>query len=398
MLFNLIEPHLAWLESNGLGFLRLIGDPDYIHFRALMAVILSFTLVVLFGRRTIRVLIAMKIRDNPEFYRADVNQLMSDKNAVPTMGGILIAGAILTSTLLLADLGSFYVHMALLCLLWLAMLGGVDDYLKLIGAQRQPGSRDGLFMHEKLLFQFGLAVVLGLFIHNHGINNDELGRQMAFSLNLPLLKTWDFNEQLGGFEASRSLILLPSLAFVLITVLVIAGSSNAVNLTDGMDGLAAGIMAICAFAFTGLALIAGQESLAKQMLIPYIPKSSELAIVAGAMAGSCVGFLWFNCHPASVFMGDTGSLPLGGLLGYIAVVTRQEFLLLVIGGIFVLEALSVVLQIGYYKFTGGKRIFRCAPIHYHFHLGGWTEQQVVVRFWLITAILAAIAVATLNLR
>ena len=395
MLYNLIEPNLAWLESNGLGFLRVF---TYVHFRALLAVILAFAIVMLFGRRTIRLLLAMKVRDHPEFYRADINQLMNDKRATPTMGGILIAVAIFTSTLLLADLSSFYVHMAILCVLWLATLGGVDDYLKLIGAQRRPGSREGLFMHEKLLFQFGLAVVLGLFIHNHGMNNDELGRQMAFALNLPFLKTWEFNEQLGGFEVSRSLIVLPSLAFVLITVMVIAGSSNAVNLTDGMDGLAAGIMAICAFAFTLLALIAGAEDLAKWLLIPYIPKSGELAIVAGAMAGSCVGFLWFNCHPAAVFMGDTGSLPLGGLLGYIAVVTRQEFLLLVIGGIFVLEAVSVVLQIGYYKFTGGKRIFRCAPIHYHFHLGGWTEQQVVVRFWLITAILAAIAVATLNLR
>jgi phospho-N-acetylmuramoyl-pentapeptide-transferase len=180
--------------------------------------------------------------------------------------------------------------------------------------------------------------------------------------------------------------------------MVIAGSSNAVNLTDGMDGLAGGIMGIVGFAFLVLALIAGDEYYAKRLLVPYIPNSQELAIVAGAMAGSCLAFLWFNCHPAQVFMGDTGSLPLGGLIGFIAVVIRQEFLLIIIGGVFVVEASSVLMQVGYFKLSKGKRIFKCAPIHHHFHLLGWTEQQVVVRFWLVSALLAAVALATIKIR
>jgi phospho-N-acetylmuramoyl-pentapeptide-transferase len=184
--------------------------------------------------------------------------------------------------------------------------------------------------------------------------------------------------------------------------MVIAGSSNAVNLTDGMDGLASGTVTIASMAMLMLALIAGFDRnefiLAKYLLVPYIPFSEELAVVAGGMVGACLGFLWFNCWPAQVFMGDTGSLPLGGLLGYIAVVIRQEFLLVIIGGIFVAEALSVLIQISYFKYTKGKRLFRCAPIHHHFHLAGWAEQQVVVRFWLIGAILAAIGLLTIKLR
>jgi len=196
-------------------------------------------------------------------------------------------------------------------------------------------------------------------------------------------------------------------AFVGIAVIVIAGSSNAVNITDGMDGLVSGIMSIVAFALVILCVIAGfrrelpglgEVVLAQYLLVPYIPFSDELAIVAGAMVGACLAFLWFNCSPAQVFMGDSGSLPLGGLMGFIAVVIRQEFLLVIIAGVFVMEAMSVILQVGYFKITGGKRIFRCAPIHHHFHLQGWTEQQVVVRFWLLSALCAAIALATIKLR
>jgi phospho-N-acetylmuramoyl-pentapeptide-transferase len=219
---------------------------------------------------------------------------------------------------------------------------------------------------------------------------------MSHSLTLPLMKSWQAVD--GVMVPADHLIVLGTWAFVLLSIVVIAGSSNAVNLTDGMDGLAAGIMSVVGFAFVVLTLIAGEEKWAKFLLVPYIPLSAELSIVAGAIVGSCLGFLWFNCSPAQVFMGDTGSLPLGGLIGYIAVVVRQEFLLLIIGGVFVMEVCSVMLQVGYFKFSGGKRIFRCAPIHHHFHLGGWTEQQTVVRFWLISAMLAAIALATIKLR
>ena len=399
MIYNLYKWLEAdgWLSEHGMGFFRVF---DYITFRAVCAIIFSFLFVIVLGRPTIRRLLRMKIGDSPEFYRQDLNQLMKSKVNTPTMGGILISGAILASTLLLGDLGSFYIHMALVCLIWLSILGMFDDWLKLTSARRRPGSREGLYSWEKIVFQLGLAVVLGLFIHHHGQENDEALLKMAYSLTLPFFKSWQFNPILEQYEPSSALIVLGPWAFVLITIVVIVGSSNAVNLTDGLDGLASGVMGIVAFAFMVLAFIAGfdEGSLAKPLLVPYIPMSEELAIVAAAMVGSCLGFLWYNCSPAQVFMGDTGALPLGGLIGYIAVVIRQEFLLLVIGGIFVLEAVSVILQVSYYRFSGGKRIFECAPIHHHFHLKGWREQQVVVRFWLLSAIFAAVALATIKLR
>ncbi len=401
MIYLLINSMLEWLQAHGLGFLRVFR---YSEFRAVLAILLSFALVIGLGPRVIRWLVRQKVGDNPEFYHKDLNQLMKQKANTPTMGGILISFAILIATLLLADVSNFYIIMALVCLIWLAVVGGWDDWLKLVSARRKPGSREGLYSYEKLLFQLGLAVLLGIFIHHYGGNKLVLDvdqfQLMSHTLNLPGLKTWEFDPTAGGWVTADNIIRLGAVSFVVLTVLVIAGSSNAVNLTDGMDGLVSGIVAVVAFAMMVLAWIAGYDdgSLAKTLLVPYIPFSDELAIVAGAMVGACLGFLWFNCSPAQVFMGDTGSLPLGGLLGYIAVVIRQEFLLLIIGGVFVIEALSVIMQVSYFKFSGGKRIFRCAPIHHHFHLGGWTEQQVVVRFWLISAILAAAALATLKLR
>ena len=331
----------------------------------------------------------------------DLNQLMKQKANTPTMGGLLIAVAILACTLILADLKNFYVQMGLVCLLWLAMLGFVDDWLKLTSARRQPGSREGLYSYEKLLFQLGLAVLLGLFIHHHGgykLNFDpEHVQKMSHALTLPFWKSWA-KDATGVWVPSPQLYVLPTVFFVILAILVIVGSSNAVNLTDGMDGLAGGIMCIVAFAFAVLAWIAGQENLAKYLLVPYIPLSDELAIIAGTMVGSCLGFLWFNCSPAQVFMGDTGSLPLGGLIGYIAVVTRQEFLLLIIGGVFVLEVFSVILQVGYFKFSGGNRIFRCAPIHHHFQSRGLADTKIVIRFWIVAGILALCSLATLKIR
>lgn len=386
-----------WLAEHGMGFFRVFG---YANFRAIVAIILSFLLVLFTARPVIRWLLKQKIGDNPEFGHADLNQIMKQKINTPTMGGVLISGAILICTLLLADLTSFYVIMALLCLIWLSLVGGFDDWLKLTSARRTPGSREGLKFWEKIVFQLGLAVILGIFIHHYGVNKfvfeDPEIRDMSHSLTLPFLKSWQYIDQ--QYVPNPSVYVLGTWLFVVLTILVIAGSSNAVNLTDGMDGLASGITGICAFALMILALIAGNKATAQYLLVPHIPLSDELAIVAGAMAGSCLGFLWFNCSPAQVFMGDTGSLPLGGLLGYIAVVIRQEFLLFVIGGVFVIEAVSVMLQVGFFRFSGGRRIFKCAPIHHHFHLLGWTEQQVVVRFWLLSAIFAAIALATLRLR
>ncbi len=395
MFFHLYNATKDWLNEHGLGFFRLFS---FISFRIVSALILSFIIVLLFGKPTIRHLLKLKIGDNPEFHNKDLNELMRRKSNVPTMGGVLICFSILATTLLLADLTNFYVHMAMLCLLWLTAVGGADDILKLTTARRKPGSRDGLKSWEKLLFQLGLAVILGLFIHHHGQANDEAAMRMAYSLNLPFMNSWERDTATGSWVPSETLIVLGPVVFVALTVLVIIGASNAVNLTDGMDGLASGIMIINALAFIVLTVIAGTEPVAKQLLVPFIPQSEELAVVCAAMGGACLGFLWFNCSPAQVFMGDTGSLPLGGLLGFIAVVIRQEFLLMVIGGVFVFEAVSVILQVGYFKLTRGKRIFRCAPIHHHFHLGGWTEQQVVVRFWLLSGLFAAVALALIKVR
>ncbi len=401
MLYNLTDQHYPWLAQRGMGFFRLLLDPQ---FRAVLAVILGFGTVMGLGKRTVLLLRALKIGDQPEFHNADLNALSRNKRDVPTMGGVLIVGAILLPTLLLADLRNFYVHMAILCALWLAALGGFDDWLKLTTARRLPGSRDGLFTWEKLVFQLGLAVLLGLFIRHHGLTaGDDHLRDMTFSLNIPFMRTWVWDKDLHDYVASPDLLKLSATAFVLLSVLVVAGSSNAVNLTDGMDGLAAGIMVIVSFAFLLLCLLAGDEGQAKRLLVPYVPRSQELAVVAGAMAGACLAFLWFNANPAVVFMGDTGSLALGGLIGYIAVVIRQEVLLMIIGGVFVLEVVSVMLQVSYFKYTRrrfgeGRRIFRMTPIHHHFHLSGIAEQKVVVRFWLVSALLAALALATIKLR
>lgn len=407
MLYHLIDIFRDALSGSALT--RALMVFSWVEFRAVMAVIVSFTLVVAAGPRVIRWLITQKIGDQPEFHHQALNELTKHKSHVPTMGGVLITSSIFITTLLLADLSSFYVNMAMVCLVMFCAVGVADDWLKLTAQQRKGASRNGVTRHglrswEKFLFQIGIAMLLGIFVYRYGTWKFDVINEyaeMSRALNIPGLKTW-VRDTTGGFTPHPKLVVLGAGAFVGLSILMIAGFSNAVNLTDGMDGLASGITVIVAFAMMLLCIIAGYQHedfvLAKYLLVPYIPFSDELAIVAGAMVGACLGFLWFNCHPAQVFMGDTGSLPLGGLLGYLAVVTRQEFLLLVVGGVFVLEAFSVALQVGYFKATKGKRIFRCAPIHHHFHLGGWTEQQVVVRAWVVTALLAALALATVKLR
>jgi phospho-N-acetylmuramoyl-pentapeptide-transferase len=387
MLYNLLQTYHGTLDDWGL--YTLVQVLYQLEFRAFVAVLLSFTFVLLFGNRVIRWLIRQKIGDAPEFYNADLNELMARKSATPTMGGILVCSAMFVSMFLLADLRNSYVHIAMAVLVVLAGLGGADDWLKLTSARRNPGSREGLYAWEKLLFQLGIGFVAGLFLYRHG-----MGDEAAHVLNLPFQRTYD--PRSGGIEPS--VIVLGAIAFITIATLVIAGTSNAVNLTDGMDGLAGGTMVVAAFAMMALVFIAGQPEVATHLLFPYVRGSGELMIVAGAMAGACLGFLWFNCAPAQVFMGDTGSLPLGGLLAYIAVAIRQEVLLLLIGAIFYMEMASVIIQVGYFKATGGKRVFRCSPIHHHFHLGGWSEQQVVTRFWLLAVICAMAALVSIKLR
>jgi len=356
-------------------------------FRATIAILISFLVVVLLGPRVIRKLIHLRLGDIPDFDHKGLNELTQHKANIPTMGGILILFGVTASVLLLANLKVFYIHMALFCMLWLTAVGFWDDWLKLTD-KGTTGSRDGLKFYQKILFQFALGVILGIFIWKRG-DAVFAGYEVQHYriLTLPFFK---------GEQAYGILLSLP--LFYVITALVITGTSNAVNLTDGMDGLAAGCIALCCFVFMLLAYAVGDQRLAAYLLYPHIPEAGELSVVCGAMMGACLGFLWYNCHPAQVFMGDTGSLPLGGLIGFVAVVIRQEILLFIVGGVFVMEAISVLLQVGYFKFTGGKRIFRVAPIHHHFHLRGWTETQVVTRFWLLAALFAALALATTKLR
>jgi phospho-N-acetylmuramoyl-pentapeptide-transferase len=336
-----------------------------------------------FAPPVIRVLRKLRVRGGVNFDNVTVDAIYADRAATPSMGGVLIVPAVVLATALWADIANFHVILGLVTVVWLGVLGAVDDYLKII-----KRSRDGLRMWEKLVFQVGLAALLAYFIYQTGdsIVLPEDGNGIA--LNLPFYK---FPIPLGFWM------------FVLVSVLVVAGTSNAVNLSDGMDGLAIGSMVPPAIVFLVISYIAGRADYSSYLFLPHVPGVGELTIFCGALLGACLGFLWYNCPPAQVFMGDTGSLMLGGAIGYVAIATRQEVLLLIAGGMFVLEALSVMLQVGYFKFTRrtrgeGRKIFRMSPLHYHFQLGGWTETQTVVRFWLLGAMFAALALATLKLR
>jgi phospho-N-acetylmuramoyl-pentapeptide-transferase len=389
MLPLLVDQLLPWLESHGLGAFRVFRSAP---FRAMLCIVCSFLICLVAGPRFIAWLTRQKIGDNPNFDQPDINDLMSYKKNTPTMGGVLIITSIVGSALLLADLRNFYVRMALLCVVYLGCLGAVDDWLKLT-KQRRTGNKDrqGLRSKEKFLFQLGLGVLLGIFTYLHGRNSPP-----STTLYVPFFKNFA--------------IPLGMTAFVILATLVLTGSSNAVNLTDGLDGLAAGCMAIVSITFFILADIIGTETIqlrdlpaAEGLFLPHVQGAEEMAVVAAALAGACMGFLWFNSFPAKVFMGDTGSLALGGLIGYIAIVIRQELMLFLVGGVFVAEACSVMLQVSYFKYSRrkygeGRRIFLMSPLHHHFQKKGWPEPKVVVRFWLITAMLAAIALATVKLR
>ncbi|MFQ5491027.1 MAG: phospho-N-acetylmuramoyl-pentapeptide-transferase [Phycisphaerae bacterium] len=375
-------------------FESLAGDKHYAHenvlFRGVAAALFCFVLILVAAPRTIRQLIRFKLGDRPEFDHASLNELTRDKQKIPTMGGVLILLSIAVATLLFANPFNYYVQMSLVCLVWLGVVGAVDDWFKLT-AGRRGGTRDGLKSYEKLLFQIGLGVLLGYFVYSFGRSNQAVIEPGGVSQQVEAYRILAVPFYKPG-------LILGAFAFMGITVLVVTATSNAVNLTDGMDGLASGCLAICAAVFMVLAYVVGDERSAAKLLLPHVPLSGELAVLCGAILGASIGFLWYNCHPARVFMGDTGSLPLGGMIGYVAIVTRQELMLLIVGGVFVVEAISVMLQVGYFKLSGGKRIFQVAPIHHHFHLSGWTEAQTVVRFWIAAVVFAGLALATLKLR
>lgn len=359
-------------------------------FRSITAALTSLIISILLGPKIIRWLMKKKIGDRPEFNHTALNELMRERANTPTMGGLIILSAIMGGTFLWADLTNPFIQKGIFVLIWFGGIGAFDDWLKLT-ARTHPRSRDGLKPWEKLACQFGGAILVAIFLYSDFRNIED-----AVRLWLPFYK---YGIPLAGG------------IFVIIAILYISATSNAVNLTDGMDGLASGCIGIVSFVLIILCYVASEKmsfsqtslnpegvSWASYLLLPHIPETGELCIYFASIMGAIFGFLWFNCHPAQVFMGDVGSLPLGAAMGYGAIVTRHEILLLVIGGVFVMELASVIIQVGYFRYSGGKRVFRCAPIHHHFHLAGWSEPQVVVRFWLLGIAFATIALATLKIR
>jgi phospho-N-acetylmuramoyl-pentapeptide-transferase len=303
--------------------------------------------------------------------RDDGPQSHLSKSGTPTMGGLLILAAIVTSVLLWGDLSNRYVLVTLFVVISFGLIGWVDDYRKVV--RKDP---KGLIARWKYFWQSTAAIGVAIFLYATVQQPEET------ALLMPFFK--DVMPQLGIF-------------YLLMTYFVVVGSSNAVNLTDGLDGLAIGPTILVAGAFAIFAYTTGNANFSQYLHIPHIPLASELVIVCAAVVGAGLGFLWFNTYPAQVFMGDVGSLSLGATLGILAVLTRQELVLLIMGGIFVMETVSVILQVGSFKLRG-QRIFRMAPIHHHYELKGWAEPQVIVRFWIISVILVLIGLATLKLR
>lgn len=341
----------------------------YITFRAAYATITALLLCFIFGPPLVRRLREFKIR---QIIRDEGPRTHLTKEGTPTMGGILIVAAIVVPTLFWASLLNRYVLLAVGVTVMLGALGFLDDYLHIV--RRTP---KGLLGRYKLVVQIAVGLAVGTLLYLYPIEP-----RFATATSVPFLK-------------NRVLDL--GLLYIPFVALVITSTSNAVNLTDGLDGLATGLMALAAASFTGLAYVSGHVKLAEYLNIPYVAGSGELTIFCMAMFGATLGFLWFNNHPAQVFMGDTGSLALGGALGTVAVMLKKELLLLLIGGIFVAEALSVILQVLSFKLRH-KRVFRMAPIHHHFELQGWPETRVVVRFWIVGVLLALLSLSTLKLQ
>ena len=339
----------------------------YITFRTIYATITALVICFIVGPWLIRKLQSMQIGQQ---IREDGPQSHLAKKGTPTMGGILIIFAVVVSTLLWANLTVDYIWLILLVTVGYGLIGFIDDYYKLSGK-----SSKGVSGKKRLIAEIFIALFVSILLYiKPGFNSQ---------VTIPFFKT-----------------VLPNIGwgYVVLSTFIIVGAANAVNLTDGLDGLAIGPAIICFATYLFFAYFAGNVKVANYLQIPYVAGAGELAIFCGALVGAGLGFLWFNSYPAEVFMGDVGSLSLGGALGMMAIITKQEILLVIVGGIFVIETFSVIFQVGYFKLTQGKRIFRMAPLHHHFELKGWAEPKVIVRFWVISILLALMAISTLKLR
>jgi phospho-N-acetylmuramoyl-pentapeptide-transferase len=376
MLYYLYELG-EWARKAGYesDFFKALNVFSYITFRAICAAATAFLISIIFGSWTIRQLISLKF-GQPIRSKDEVNKLFElhgAKKGTPTMGGLLIIGSIAISTLLWARTENPFVWLVLFSTLFLGGIGFYDDWLKV-----SKKSSKGISSRLKFGLQCVLAAIFTIFF----LTSPRLS-EIAKQLYVPFLK-------------EPLIFSLGWLTFVFY-LLVIVGTSNAVNLTDGLDGLATGCTATVAATYAGLAYLAGNVRAAEYLQIPYVPFSGELAVVCSALLGACLGFLWWNAFPARVFMGDTGSLAIGGMLGAVAICCKQELLLVIVGGVFVIEAMSVILQVLSFKMTG-RRIIKMSPIHHHFELSGWKENTVIVRFWIVSILFALLGLATLKLR
>jgi len=370
----------------GLSDLHIVFNLfTYITFRSAGAMVTSLLIAFLAGPATIRWLQRLRVG---QIVRTHGPESHLQKSGTPTMGGVLIVLATTLSTLLWAQLTNWYVALTLLSLLWMGAIGFMDDYLKVV--QRRT---KGLVARYKMIGQLSFGLLLGVVLVWHPIS--------------PVPATWTMVPFFDAWVAS-----FVPWVYVIFVALVVSGTSNSVNLTDGLDGLAAGLGAIAVGTFGIFAYLIGRVDTSAYLGLLYLPGSGELAVFAAALAGGAIGFLWFNAHPAEVFMGDTGSLALGGALAVMAILLKAEFLLLIVGGVFVVEALSVMLQVGWYKHTKrtrgeGERLLRMAPLHHHFeHVWGEQkgvglgriEQTVVIRFWILGLLCALVAFSTLKIR
>jgi phospho-N-acetylmuramoyl-pentapeptide-transferase len=366
-----------WAAKQGISndLLKALNVFSYITFRAICAGITAFLISVIFGNFVIRKLISLKygqpIRTAAEVHK--LHELHGSKKGTPTMGGILLIGSIVISTLLWAKPENPFVWLVLFSAVFLGGIGFYDDWLKVT-----KKSSDGISSRLKFTLQCLLAGIFTLFF----LTNPKLSAT-AQQLFIPFLK--------------EPLLLGMGVLTFIFYLLVIVGTSNAVNLTDGLDGLATGCTATVAATYAVLVYVAGNIKTATYLQVPFVPYAGELAVLCVALLGACLGFLWWNAHPARVFMGDTGSLAIGGMLGAVAICCKQELLLVIVGGVFVMEAMSVILQVASFK-TTGRRIFKMSPIHHHFELSGWKENTVIVRFWILSVLFALLGLATLKLR
>lgn len=361
MLYNLLYPlHVSFSVLNVF---------KYITFRAIMAALTAFILTLVFGPLVIRKLKERMVGEHIKKGDSDkLDSMHSGKQGTPTMGGIFILLAILIATLLWADLSNRFIWIALFATVWLGVTGFFDDYMKLTTKKK------GINGRVKLMSQMALGLIVGTILFMDPATSTQL--------DIPFLK--DISIELGFF-------------YILFVALVITGSSNAVNLTDGLDGLAVGCVVIATIAYSILSYLTGNIKFSDYLLIPYIRGAGELTVFCASIIGAGLGFLWFNCYPAAIFMGDVGSLALGGALGTVAVLIKKELLLVIVGGVFVMEAMSVILQVASFKLFR-KRIFKIAPIHHHFQFLGWKENKVIVRFWILAIVFAFLTLVTLKTR